>query len=89
MFMPSASWVARWNNLEGKKPGVYAVSVSEYMDDGGYADIGASKKNAKKRKRNTSRMRNFCTENTLEKLLIQRNNPPSSYLILKRISCRK
>ena len=53
MFMPSASWVARWNNLEGKKPGVYAVSVSEYMDDGGYNDIGNTKKNAKKRKRAT------------------------------------
>ena len=27
LFMPSVSWVARWNGLEGNKPGVYAVSV--------------------------------------------------------------
>lgn len=54
LFMPSVSWVARWNNLEGNKPGVYAVSVidSDYME--GYSDdmnLAPSTKQ-KKKKRN-------------------------------------
>ena len=31
LFLPSASWVARWNGLEGRKPGVYALNI--YYDD--------------------------------------------------------
>jgi hypothetical protein len=27
--MPSSSWVARWNNLEGMKPGIYAITILE------------------------------------------------------------
>lgn len=36
--MPSVSWVARWNNLEGNKPGVYAVSVIDSDNMEGYSD---------------------------------------------------
>lgn len=35
LFMPNASWVAKWNGLEGKKPGIYAIGV---LEDGEYAD---------------------------------------------------
>lgn len=27
LFMPTNSWVARWNKLEGMKPGIYAITV--------------------------------------------------------------
>ena len=27
--MPSSSWVAKWNNLEGMKPGIYAITILE------------------------------------------------------------
>jgi hypothetical protein len=36
MGMPNNSWVAKWNNLEGKKPGIYAINIleeEEEMDD--------------------------------------------------------
>lgn len=35
LFMPNASWVAKWNGLEGKKPGIYAIGI---LKDGEYAD---------------------------------------------------
>ena len=52
LFMPSVSWVARWNNLEGNKPGVYAVSVidSDYME--GYSDEMNMAPNQKTKKKN-------------------------------------
>lgn len=28
--MPSTSWVAKWNNLEGMAPGIYAINI---LDD--------------------------------------------------------
>jgi hypothetical protein len=27
--MPTNSWVARWNKLEHKKPGIYAITILE------------------------------------------------------------
>jgi|TARA_B110001450_G_C17623733_1_gene482280 hypothetical protein len=33
--MPNASWVAKWNGLDGKKPGIYAIGI---LEDGGYGD---------------------------------------------------
>ena len=33
IFLPSSSWVARWNNLEGSKPGIYAITLQEGYDD--------------------------------------------------------
>lgn len=52
--MPSVSWVARWNGLEGNKPGVYAVSVfdSEQMDGESDIDMMAPNNKQKKKKRN-------------------------------------
>ena len=35
LFMPNASWVAKWNGLDGKKPGIYAIGI---LEDGDYAD---------------------------------------------------
>ena len=35
LFMPNASWVAKWNGLDGKKPGIYAIGI---LEDGEYAD---------------------------------------------------
>ena len=29
MMMPAESWVAKWNNLSGKMPGVYALHVKD------------------------------------------------------------
>ena len=53
LFMPSVSWVARWNGLEGNKPGVYAVSVidSDQMDGESDIDMPPMAKQ-KKKKRN-------------------------------------
>jgi len=52
LFMPSVSWVARWNGLEGNKPGVYAVSVfdSEQMDGESDIDLAPNTKQKKKRR---------------------------------------
>lgn len=33
--MPNASWVAKWNGLDGMKPGIYAIGI---LEDGGYDD---------------------------------------------------
>jgi len=27
--MPNSSWVAKWNNLEDKLPGIYAINILE------------------------------------------------------------
>jgi RNA polymerase subunit RPABC4/transcription elongation factor Spt4 len=29
VFLPSSSWVARWNNLENMHPGIYAINILE------------------------------------------------------------
>jgi len=29
--MPNNSWVAKWNNLEGMKPGIYAINILAEM----------------------------------------------------------
>jgi hypothetical protein len=52
LFMPSVSWVARWNNLEGYRPGVYAVSVidSEQVDEDFDGDMGTTTKTKKKKR---------------------------------------
>ena len=44
--MPSSSWVAKWNNLEGMKPGIYAVNILEDDADQGeaYADYQYTQK---------------------------------------------
>ena len=33
IFLGTNSWVARWNNLEGVKPGIYAVVIMNDDDD--------------------------------------------------------
>ena len=33
IFLGTNSWVARWNNLEGVKPGIYAIVMMNYDDD--------------------------------------------------------
>jgi hypothetical protein len=45
--MPNASWVAKWNGLDGKKPGIYAIGILEdgkYADDDDYEDIAVATK---------------------------------------------
>jgi hypothetical protein len=32
-MLPSSSWVAKWNNLEGSKPGIYAITIIEDAAD--------------------------------------------------------
>ena len=46
LFMPSVSWVARWNGLEANKPGVYAVSVfdTDQMDADSDLDLPTNTK---------------------------------------------
>ena len=29
LMLPNSSWVAKWNDLEGKKPGIYALKIIE------------------------------------------------------------
>ena len=36
--MPNASWVAKWNNLDKCKPGIYAIEVLEGYEE--YEDYG-------------------------------------------------
>jgi len=31
--MPNSSWVAKWNNLEGMQPGIYAINILEDSPD--------------------------------------------------------
>ena len=31
--MPSKSWVARWNNLDNKLPGIYAIKILNELDN--------------------------------------------------------
>ena len=38
-MMPNSSWVARWNNLEGGVPGVYALQVLEDSYDHEEQDV--------------------------------------------------
>lgn len=38
LFMPNASWVAKWNNLDKCKPGIYAIEVLEGYEE--YEDYG-------------------------------------------------
>jgi hypothetical protein len=33
--MPSNSWVAKWNNLEGMLPGIYAIKILGNDENGG------------------------------------------------------
>jgi hypothetical protein len=55
--MPSVSWVARWNGLEGNKPGVYAVSVidsdQQELELDWDNDTAPNAGKQKKKKRNT------------------------------------
>ena len=42
LFMPNASWVAKWNGLDKMKPGIYAIGILEdgdYADDDDFVDI--------------------------------------------------
>ena len=50
MFMPSHSWVAKWNGLSGLKPGLYAMSVNK-ESDGMQIDHRERKTSNKQRKR--------------------------------------
>ena len=53
LFMPNASWVAKWNGLEGKKPGIYAIGVledGEYADEDEYEMVQTTKKKKKANK---------------------------------------
>ena len=33
VFMPSNSWVAKWNNFQGKLPCIYAVNILDEASD--------------------------------------------------------
>ena len=49
--MPSNSWVARWNKLEGNVPGIYAITVLEednFEQDQYYDEIEDKPKKSKK-----------------------------------------
>ena len=50
--MPSNSWVARWNKLEDKKPGIYAITVldEEFQQDDSYEEIDEKPKKQRKAK---------------------------------------
>ena len=40
MMEPKASWVARWSQMQGKKPGAYAVDVKRYGEEVDEGDDG-------------------------------------------------
>jgi RNA polymerase subunit RPABC4/transcription elongation factor Spt4 len=51
LMMPNHSWVAKWNNLEGMKPGIYAINILEelvYEEDINYHQT--SKNNRRKQR---------------------------------------
>ena len=55
VFMPSHSWVARWNGLKDRKPGVYAIRILEDDEDAlsmGPIDQDYRKNKGQQRKRN-------------------------------------
>ena len=55
LFMPNNSWVAKWNNLEDRVPGIYAISIlEEYLerDDYQYNPNQQKKKSKSKKKDN-------------------------------------
>ena len=55
LCMPSNSWVAKWNNLEGREPGIYAISIlEEYAEHDDYQQYNnQSRKKNKSKKGNT------------------------------------
>lgn len=38
VFMPSQSWVVKWNKLEGVKPGIYAIRLIGEVDNSDIRD---------------------------------------------------
>ena len=49
MAMPSSSWVAKWNNLEGMVPGIYAIKI---LDDSPYEVVHEAKSRKKSKDQN-------------------------------------
>ena len=56
LFMPGSSWVAKWNNLEGKQPGIYAINILEDSPIGTEHIYSAQPKKYNKRKNNEDQM---------------------------------
>ena len=52
MAMPGSSWVAKWNGLEGKKPGIYAINILEdAMEDVDDYEYEPKKKSGRRTRR--------------------------------------
>ena len=55
LFMPNSSWVAKWNDLKGVKPGIYAINILEDTMEGEYVDDYPDEHIKQKRQRRTNR----------------------------------
>ena len=53
LLMVSNSWVAQYNGLKNRKPGIYAIRIMQedyYDEDDAYDEDGQKKKRSKKKK---------------------------------------
>jgi|DEB0MinimDraft_12_1074336.scaffolds.fasta_scaffold219069_1 hypothetical protein len=56
MFLPGNSWVAKWNNLEGKKPGIYAINILEDLPEEDNQYYNSAPKNRRKQRNSNDQM---------------------------------